>query len=322
MLQCPNCIQVQEKGKFCGKCGTRLQAITAESGEEAEVTKAVSAAEKISEKESGTQPMIQQAAVQESVQAMSEGTAVQHTVQDPAMQQAAATQAAPVEEGERLKEYKEDAKAYWGFLLELLKNPVKAFQFSERSFMFGLVNIILYLGSFVATVYFSVTSYLKSSPLMIMGEMFGMDSGAILQYLLMPTLLFVTMFVGLALIILYVFEKIFVKQMSIRHLIAQYGSLLTPLLALHVVSLAAGLMGSIVAALVLLGISLSYSTHILTAVFIFEKMTFYQAQEQRIYITMGMTFSILVVTYIFGRMTVFNMFAEFIEELFDMFSYF
>src|SRR5699024_9561710 len=93
-------------------------------------------------------------------------------------------------------------------------------------------------------------------------------------------------------------EKMFVKNMSFKLFVAQYGSLFTPFLVVHIVALLLGLASSIEMSTYLLMINFFVSLIVMPTLFIFEKLKHYQVGAQRIYISYAMMIVIIIVIYI------------------------
>src|SRR5699024_4695304 len=62
----------------------------------------------------------------------------------------------------KVDEVKENAAKYWDTFLTVLKNPTKSFALSENQLSFGIINIVLYIVSFMLSIYFTVNTIYKT----------------------------------------------------------------------------------------------------------------------------------------------------------------
>src|SRR5699024_12873853 len=67
-------------------------------------------------------------------------------------------------------------------------------------------------------------------------------------------------------------ENLVIKQMSFKLFVAQFGSLLTPLIVLNLVAIILALVSSFVGATILLILSIIFSLILIPALFIYEKI--------------------------------------------------
>lgn len=342
MLRCPNCYHEQEVGKFCGKCGSPVEEIVAEN-ENIEEDASYDAVDEVPQTEVlVTEPLEEQAEPQEVEQPIvQEQPVAQPIVEEPAPQQQQQQQQEQFQQQQqqfqqqqqyqqnqqhhstiKVDDVKENAAKYWGTFLAVLKNPSKSFALHENQLTFGIVNIVLYIVSFMLSIYFTVNTIYKTY---MKGFGFFDDMGSASLPVIdigYRVIFMVTIFTLIAILSIWVIEKIFIKQMLFKEIVIQYAGLITPLIVVNVVAIITGLSMSLFITAVLLSVSLMFAMLIAPIILIYEKLKEYGVGLQRVYISYGSLLFIMFVTYIIVRIVLLSSFTdlvELIEELEYMF---
>lgn len=327
MLRCPNCHHEQEVGKFCGKCGSPVEEVVAEN-ENIEEGAPHDVSDEVPETEVlVTEPLEEQAVPQEVEQAVA-----QPVVEEPAPQQQQFQQQQYQQQQQqhnqqhhstiKVDEVKENAAKYWDTFLTVLKNPTKSFTLTENQLTFGIINIILYIVSFMLSIYFTVNTIYKTyiKGFGFFDEMAPTSLPVIdIGY---RVIFMVTIFALIAIVSIWVIEKVFIKQMLFKQIIIQYAGLITPLIVVNIVAIITGLSMSLFITGVLLSVSLMFAMLIAPIILIYDKLKEYGVGLQRVYISYGSLLFIMFVTYIVIRIVLLSSFkdlVELIEELEYMF---
>ncbi|MER2090420.1 MAG: hypothetical protein ABS920_11835 [Sporosarcina sp.] len=132
-MNCVNCGNSQEVGKFCGKCGTPFA------------------------------PVNNETATPEQAATTANRAGEGHMHQAPNTAQAQQMpQPAPVEPNIHVEKIKAQSKMYGGYFMQHLKRPSHAFNQSQEGFVNGLISVIL-LGVVFALIVSAVSSSFLSS---------------------------------------------------------------------------------------------------------------------------------------------------------------
>lgn len=311
MKKCSECNHEQEQGNFCAKCGGKMEALTEESNVEQE-EESITDSER---QEATTQDREFEAVTDEQPKRVPETEEPKTVKPDPVSPAGEAS--IPREPNPTAshgnKDFQQVAGDYWGYAVQLIKNPAQAFGKKEDEYINGLINILIYAATFGLSFYFLVSSAAQELGLgfLVLGQselpFFKTFFGALIYGL---------MCLACTVVCLVIFEKIWIKQMSFKEEMAQYGGLLTPLVALNILTILTGLMDFIGITTGLLMLSLFLSTFIIGIIFIYEKITHFQASVYKLYISIGMLLANMFVVYIMLRMII----GEAMPDVEDIFS--
>lgn len=210
-MKCVNCENEQASGKFCGKCGTPLQAV--------ETTK-------VEVDSIPAQESVETAATVESV-----------TSSQPTPEPAPHT--APTQPNEQVERVKETSKKYVAYVKEYVVNPGKIFEHPEHQFTNALISIalVLLLASYAifSTINELYNKFMKANGYLNIFEvttsklsLFPTISNAFIALLVLMAISF-----GVMLAIL----KIAKQPTNFKQLISIYGTLLVPVAGIMLVAL-------------------------------------------------------------------------------------
>lgn len=310
---CPSCQNEQEVGKFCGKCGTALEekvVVSEDVAEKVEQNTDMDTNDVIVEENT-----IQSESVndQEQVSSSQQANQAEYYQATTGGNQEAAQQTVNVDQ------MKENATKFWTMFKSMLQNPTNAFHVKESQFVFGIITLVLFSFTQMLVVYFMGNSQYRTF------------SGYTAEYGVPRNLPFFD--VGMPIFIIYLIvvvvtafivlgmEKLVIKQMSFKLFVAQFGSLLTPLIVLNLVAIILALVSSFVGATILLLLSIIFSLILIPALFIYEKIKYYQASSQHIYIVYVTIIVSFIATFIVSTIILESYFYKMLEILED-FSYF
>ena len=214
---------------------------------------------------------------------------------------------------------KENATKFWDMFKNMLQNPTNAFHVKESQFVYGIITLVLFSFTQMLVVYFmgnsqyrTFSGYTAEYGVPRNLPFFDVGMPIFIIYLIV---LVVTAFVVLGM------EKLVIKQMSFKLFVAQFGSLLTPLIVLNLVAIILALVSSFVGATILLILSIIFSLILIPALFIYEKIKYYQASSQHIYIVYVTIIVSFIATFIVSTIILESYFYKMLEIL-DDFSYF
>lgn len=337
MLVCKNCQNEQESGKFCGICGGPLEEAGGSGGAAAGGSAGAGSAGGTggngasaggSAVASGDASAAGSGGADGSASAETAGSG--EIAQQQAAQEAAATggaqagagSAAPVATAQAAggsdttESVKNGLASYWQFIVEMIKNPTKGLQSNDRFFIHGLVTIALFAITFSLSIYFLVNSLAK--PFMLYS-----DESASLPFFQINSRLVFYMLIVLAITFFVAFgiAKLAKNADSFSVILAQYGSLFVPLVALNVIALLGGLIGSIGLTIAPLILATSLAISYVPILFVFEKATVVDNNGQRVYFAFATFAVISIVFYIFGKSFVLDLLAN-VENLINGFSRF
>ena len=265
MLECPSCNHQQGTGKFCGVCGTAMQSQQAADNSNQQSTR----------EEEAPQANTQQV----NVQIESETTAKS----DPAV--------ATIEGNAQptADTIKEGLNHYWSYFLSLLKNPARAFQSSEKQFTNSLITIGLFALFFSLSIYFLGNSLYKTFGGGWIGE--SLPFFSIVSRLFFFALILIVLTFGSALAM----TKLAKNQDSFKKIITEYGSIYVPFVALNLVAVIGGLIGSYQLTFFSLAISVVMTFSYVPVLFVYEKVSEINRNGQKIYISLA---TILLISFI------------------------
>lgn len=298
MLACPNCGREQEQGKFCGNCGSALgevkqgQAVdNTEQMEEVNVEKAEDFDDKY-------------------VASTEASAATTQTTRQDEMSARTVTNETQTNTAASTSNVQASLKDYWNYSLRLLKRPGEALHEGEGNFVYGIISMLLYaltFGLIISSIFNKQLSYFSE-----------IDFGWLVQIVFY---VFLTVAISLFILVvcLLIAEKISVKKISFKTIIAQFGGLLIPFVYLHVATLLFSFVGASLVTMLLLYFSIFLVTLLLPAIYIYDKTVYYQSTPHKIYTAIGTVLLIIIaffiVTVVFGMSAMENM-LEMIEEIF------
>lgn len=310
MLKCPSCERTQDKGKFCRNCGEVLE----EVGEQKEASN--NSAEQAVEEQQPTRVSEENINVEDGPKTQAEqvGADYDKKAEKPEVdfqQEAAAATATqqPVHQQDTTAEVKTKLQNYWQYSVQLLRNPNKAFSHQEDKFVYGLVNLALYALMFSLVI----ASIVKSVNIGI--EYYFDSTGALYLRLIVYLFIAIAIALGVVLVSLLALEKMFIKRMTFKEMVVQYSGLLIPLIFIQAIVLLFTLIGTSFFVFVILSAILFFGLSFLPAIFMYEKVKFYQASENHTYIAMGtivfITVAFIIVTIIVGE----SLLSEMLDEI-------
>ena len=279
MLTCSNCGTKQNSGKFCEECGGPLE--------------------------------MEQTAV-------TADTTVPVNPPSEGAQQSAATSTSAVNAEQGTKQTQETVEAikgglsnYWSYLLELVKNPTTAFQTGTNNFVNGLVTLILFAVTYSLSLYWLANSFFKNT--------FGGFMEESLPFFEINSRLVIGIIIILAITLGSVFAitKLAKHTDGFKTILAQFGSLVAPLLALNLIAIIGGLSSSVALTMIPLVISNILAFAIIPVLYVYEKSSQVNNKGQKVYHSFLVLIMITVITYILGNSILSNTF----EELEDILYY-
>jgi len=318
MLVCQNCHYEQDSGKFCGICGGPLKeatgaegAVGTDGGGDARANDEVGATVRDDQAPSPGSGESQQH------QGVNETGGVQ-TGSGITPPPAAATQAAGSHDtGESIKN---GLTSYWQFIMEMIKNPTKGLQSDDRYLIHALVTVALFAIIFSLSIYSFLNSLVSTyvSPYM---SMLG-ESNSLPFFQINSRLVFYALIVlAITFFISFAIAKLGKNTDSFQVIVSQYGSLFVPLVALNLIALLGGLMGSIGLTVAPLVIAASLAVSYVPILYVFEKSAVADNNGQRVYLAFATFVAISLVFYIFGRSVMIDLLRN-IAEMVDQFSTF
>lgn len=301
MLQCTSCGREQERGKFCGSCGSPLEEMneheetetnpTSEQGVEEEQEQKLDEVEEVESKEESEIEQIDSEASKE-IETPVEADRSAHVAEEQVIrdqQEAATTAQQPVNQQQSNVDIQENLKSYWQYSVQLLKNPSKAFTQTEDKFVYSLVNLGLYALLFSLVI----ISYVRSADVYnITGEMDG--AGAFFVQMILYLFIILSISLGVVLVSILAMEKMFIKRMTFKQIVIQYSGLLVPLIFVEAIILLFTFIGTSFFVLLIMSAVLFYGLFFLTGIFMYEKVMFYQSSENKVYIAIGTTILVFV----------------------------
>lgn len=293
MLKCSTCHAEQDSGKFCGVCGGNL-------------------VEKGNGEDFSQQPQDEQAATTQSI-----------PVQPVAPQTPEQTTSAPQQSSVDIQK---ELGQYWSYALDLLKNPTKGLQLNENQFIYGIINLVLYVITFSLSIYTLFNTIFKNT-FGILSSINIFDSASSAPNSLpFGTIAFQTGIRGIILIIiafasLFIFSKLMTNRISFKGLVSQYGGMITPLLALNILAILIGLLGSASFSSSLIIFSIMFTMIITPALIVYEKGANSANLSQKVYFSFGASAVSLIGIYLVIKNATTSLFGG-LTDFMDMFNYF
>lgn len=283
MIVCPNCNYEQDEGKFCAKCGTA----TVEATTSAE---------------------------QRNNEIKEESVASQLPPQSSDKEQTAATiEQSNADTQQTIEVTKQALGQYWDYVLFLLKNPSRAFNMNANHFIYGLVNMGIYVIAFSLSIYFLANSLFKRHGGMWSEAysipFFRANSSMVLLMIIIMAIVFFSAFIVI---------KLAKGRLDFKTLIAQFGGLIVPFAALNVIAVLGGLIGSLPITLIPIFASSLFAYTYIPVIFAYEKVSQVNSQGQKIYFSLLTVVLIAVFSLILSDVVI----ANIIENLEDLLSAF
>ncbi|WP_027953906.1 zinc ribbon domain-containing protein [Halobacillus kuroshimensis] len=194
---------------------------------------------------------------------------------------------------ESVEKVKKMSGDYGQGALRFLKQPSLAFHTGESAFAQGLVTLIIYMAAFSMSLYFLANSLFK-----LMGMGFGEQAS--LPFFNISSRLFLVSLIGLVICLasLFMMARFMGLSLTIKQLIAQYGSLVTPFAAINVLAIVFGLSGAVVMTMSLLGVSTTFVLTVVPAIYIYHKGLLLNADRNVFYWSTGTSLLILFISYL------------------------
>lgn len=263
-MLCQNCGHQQESGRFCGKCGTKLERPTGGQPSVSVQTEPWQGAEQ-------SAAMVQHGTAGQSGDAETQLNANGNSpvqaedmagkTEPPTNGQAAITDAgyegaaiqatgpaSQMQQNAHVEKVKETSKVYWSYYLQYLKSPSRIFANQEREF----VNSLISIGLFAVLV--ALAAY-NAAPRTGLSGVFR-ELGPSFPTILVSTVISMGIFLGVVTLAMFLINKFFGPDYSYRSIISTYGAHMAPVLLLTAVSLLLLILKSYVAGNVLLMIAL------------------------------------------------------------------
>lgn len=200
-------------------------------------------------------------------------------------------------------------QAYVSFIGSVIKNPTRALQLNDHYFGYALATIAIYAFAYALTNYFLTNKMTK--------DMFG-PLPASLPFIdfTVPLFFYIILFIAGALASIFAAVKFMGSLSSVKQIIAQYGGLLIPFMAINVVMILFGAVGMIKFTIGMTILSLIFSLYFLPAVHVFQK-GMESKSEQRVYFSLAAAAVSMLISYIIIRLV----FLEHLEKLDHIFRW-
>ncbi|MEJ8766874.1 Yip1 family protein [Oceanobacillus sp. HCA-5259] len=287
MLVCLSCNHQQEAGKFCGVCGAAMQSQNDVDNSNQQSRRG--------EEPSQANTTEGNAQVEQQTTAKSNPAAA--TIEGNAQPTADAV--------------KEGLNHYWSYFLHLLKNPARAFQSGEKQLTNSLINIGLYALFFSLSIYFLGNSLFKSFGGSWMSE--SLPFFRIVPRLFFFALILIAITFGSALAM----TKLAKNQDSFKKIIAEYGSIYVPFVALNLVAVLGGLIGSYQLTFFTLVISLVMIFSYVPVLYVYQKASEVNPNGQKIYFSLATVLLISFICFLLADAVL----MDFISQIEDLTSY-
>ncbi|MGP4077061.1 hypothetical protein [Halobacillus sp. K22] len=204
-------------------------------------------------------------------------------------------------------------RGYTDYFHRIIKNPVQSLATEHDHFYYGLLSIGIYMITFALSFYF-LANKIYTSMLGGLSTLFSeQGSQQALPFINFTSSIFffVLLFVGSAIVGMYTSNLLMGKGMSLKRLIAQYGSVVLPFAGLNVLAIVFGLAGSATLTLLTAGLSLLFTISILPALFIYHHGLNQTASSRSFYWSVGTAAASMVISYLIVRIYV----IEFLSQL-------
>lgn len=336
MLQCRNCGNEQEEGKFCGNCGTSLENVKKQQAQSDDRSK-IDGRKSIAETEFDRGQTVSKKTEQESASSETATISVTGEFQTESVnnliereqpkEQVATTQANQVQQAETTKTIEQrqftdeptklseqtetlsnHMQSYWSNVKDMLKNPAASFELDERHVHYGITSFILYALFFALTMNFLFRTLIDRIPY------FSYIDIPYVQ-IFFQTAIMMIIYVAAVVVGTFLVDTLFLKRHAFKQLLAKLGSFIVPLLALQLVNTFIALAGAFKFTIFLLTVSLSFLIFIFPLLFIFRTAQ-HNDSDHKVYIAIGTFFVNGFFVYIVSKVVISTMF----EALFDSFD--
>ncbi|MCA0971528.1 hypothetical protein LCM20_13055 [Halobacillus litoralis] len=209
-----------------------------------------------------------------------------------------------------------DRFSFSDYMKDHLKEPGKGFAADEELFKYGLLVIVFYMVAFALSFYFLANKLYT----IMMGGLANLFSETGYQQslpflnLTATILFFIALFVLSTLFCLYVAAKFMGEGLSVRLLVAQYGSVMLPFTIVNIIALGFGLAGAGGLTLFTTGVSLFFLIAIMPALLIYHRGMRSSRPLNIVYWSIGTTAASLLISYLIVRYFI----VDFILQLQDV----
>lgn len=231
-MKCTNCNHEQAAGKFCGKCGSVLEAHSAGAG----------------------QSSISESATEKAAPSMY--TATPSSAGAPPYQQ-------PAEPNQHVVKVKETSKQYWSYFLQYVKNPSSILAHSSANFTNSLITIAIFALIFSLAVHKNLS--LVIAPFEDFGSVFSDSSSMMPSFfsVLIGSILTIGIIFLLSIACLYAVNKFMGPNIPFRNIVTNFGTLLIPSMVLLLVAYLLLLIESLVIGNSLFVLAVTYSIFVM-----------------------------------------------------------
>lgn len=312
----PDCGRLQESGNFCGACGSKLEEVI-EQVEEPEVKESlVSEAESQEVQTPEPTPVTPSNEEVKTAQAQATATSTMNDAPAPTPSETHST-----------AEAKAAVKSYWAYSVELLKNPSKALQHQQDKFTYGLINLGLYALTF-ALIIFAVMRRASKDAMGYSGfggfsDEYGITSevNSIIFQTSFYTLIGIAFMLAVLMVSLLAVEKVMVKRLTFKDIVAQYGGLIVPFVYLQAAVFLFSFIGTRFVTFSLMFLSIAFVMYILAGLYMYEKVNYYQSSSQKVYTFVG-TIVFVTIVYTVVSLVIGASLLEALIDLIDDMLYF
>lgn len=216
----------------------------------------------------------------------------------------------------RSERHQKDKVTFSTYVKEHLKQPGKGFAAGEDFFRYGLMVIVFYMFAFALSFYFLANKLYT----MMMGGLAtlftetGYQQSLPFLNLTSTILFFIALFVISTLFCLYIAAKWMGEGLSVRLLVAQYGSVILPFTLVNIVALGFGLAGAGGLTLFTTGLSLFFIIAIMPALLMYHRGMRSSRTLNIVYWSIGTTGASMLVSYLIVRYFI----VDFVKQLHDV----
>ncbi|WP_390216756.1 hypothetical protein [Halobacillus campisalis] len=177
----------------------------------------------------------------------------------------------------------------------------------------GIMTLLLYMITFTLSLYFLASSLMKQL------NTFWMETEP-LPFFEISSKLFLFSFIGviISILALIIVASAMKLNLTIKEIIAQYGAITTPFLALNVLTLLFSLSGTVSVTLLLLGISCFYVLLMVPVLVIYHHGVTGESGAPVFYWSVGTSILILLLSYLFWKWILIERLGE-LTPLFGIF---
>lgn len=218
--------------------------------------------------------------------------------------------------GSRAERHQKDKTPFSQYVKDLLKRPGKGFGADEEFFTYGLITIVFYMFAFALSFYFLANKLytIMMGGLSTLFTETGYQQSLPFLNLTSTIFFFISLFVLATLLSLYTASKLMGEGLSIRLLVAQFGSVILPFTVLNVIALGFGLAGAAGLTLFTTGLSLFFITAIMPAIFIYNRGMRSSKTLNIVYWSIGTTAVSMLISYFIVRLFI----VDFVRQIQDV----